>query len=106
MIKHLFVEQDDVGLPPLVVRVALLTLFSLHFLAEPVIALHFLQVTRHRPVAFQTEVALGSLAETHVTAGTLSLILGVPTEEFAGHDESFQFTCHCRCCRHESYHAS
>lgn len=106
MIKHLFVEQDDVGLSPLVVRVALLTLFSLHFLAEPVIALHFLQVIRHRPVAFQTEAALGSLVERHVATGTLFLILGVPTEEFAGHDETFQFTCHRRCCSHENYHAS
>jgi len=106
MIKNLLVQQDDVGVPALVFRVTLLALGVLDVLAESVKAQPLADVSRDFVVAVQAEAALRGLAEPLVAAEALVFILGVPLDDRARHDKTFQVDSRCGFSHQQCHHST
>lgn len=86
VIKKLLVQQNDIGLSSLVFRMTPPALGLFDLLLETMKSFPLIDICRHLFVAVQTKPALGILAERFVAPFALVFVLGVPLNDFAGHD--------------------
>lgn len=87
VVKDILVEQNHPGAAPLVLRMAMLALFSLDIFTPSVKAPLFFYICGDLLVAIETKALLGGLAEVPVAAGAFIFVFGMPLNHLAGHDE-------------------